>query len=269
MWGMDTKHTIVFLAPLGLLVLLLLAWLLLRKTFRTRYRLDRQFRADPDTDEWMIAFNWSRKVLYIPTVIVSLLAAGLMLGQKHGLWPGLNQELVGGVWLAVFIVNFLVDEYEMNLKVLLIGLLFMIALALWLAYMDWVGPFLGLFRHVGMSMSAGGYLMMALVLLAAIAVSWLKGLFYFVAMTPNYMNIQSGPTETAEQVSREAYSTRIDTGDVMERVLGFGRIIITFSDTRRPPLVLLVGRVGRRAQLLESIRGVMNIDRHTKTPELM
>jgi len=94
-----------------------------------------------------------------------------------------------------------------------------------------------------------------------------RGLFYYVAITPNYLNIQSGPTETGEQVSREEYSTRIDTGDFLERLFGFGRIIITFSDTRRQPLFLLVGRIGKKASTLESIRGKLAVDRYQPVRE--
>ena len=101
----------------------------------------------------------------------------------------------------------------------------------------------------------------------AILIAWLRGLFYYVAITPNYMNIQVGPTETGEQIAREEYSTRIDTGDFLERLLGFGRIIITFSDQRRQPMMLLVGRIGKKAALLESIRGKLAFDRHQPARE--
>jgi hypothetical protein len=43
-------------------------------------------------------------------------------------------------------------------------------------------------------------------------------------------------------------------------VLGFGRIIITFADQHRPPLVLLVSRIGKKAAMLESLRGVTAVD---------
>ena len=92
--------------------------------------------------------------------------------------------------------------------------------------------------------------------------SWIKGLFCYVAITPNYMNIQAGLTETAEQVSREDYTTRVDTGDFLERVMGFGRVIITFRDSRRMPMMLLVGGIGKKTQALETIRGKLTVDTH-------
>ena len=128
--------------------------------------------------------------------------------------------------------------------------------------MGWVKPFVRFFGHLGVEIDATGYLVLAGIFAMAILISWIKGLFYYVTITPNYMNIQVGPTETGEQISREEYSTRIDTGDFLERLVGFGRIVITFSDQRRQPIMLLVSRIGKRAQTLESIRGKLAIDRY-------
>ncbi len=253
----------IFAVPFALLALGGLAWLLLRKTLRTRNRMERQLRDDPDINEWLVVFNWSRKVLYVPTILASLLAAALMYLKQWGVLPTLNGELVGGVWLAVFFLNFLVDEYELSIKVLLIIILCAIVLGLWLTLLDWLQPFLRVFTRLDIAISGTGYVVISAIFLLAIAISWLKGLFYYVAITPNYMNIQVGPTETGEQVSREEFSTRVDTGDFLERLLGFGRIMVTFADQRRQPMMLLVGKIGKRAARLESIRGKLAVDRYT------
>jgi len=249
----------VFSLPFALVVLGVAAWFVLRKTIRTRGRVNRSLREDPDINEWLVVFNWSRKVLYLPTVLASVLAAVLMYFLPE---RGLHATIIGGVWLGVFFLNFLVDEYEMSVKVLLIIVLCVFLLVLWLVFMDWLHPFARLFRHLGVAISPTVYLLVAGMFLIAIAISWLRGLFYYVAITPNYLNIQIGPTETGEQVSREEYSTRVDTGDFLERLLGYGRIIITFADQRRQPLVLLVGRIGTVASRLESIRGKLAVDRY-------
>jgi len=252
----DWKKWLVFSIPFLLVLLGLLVWALARKTIRTRLQMARQLRDDPDIHEWLVVFNWSRKVLYGPTIVMSLIAAALT-------WLNVgNPRTIGGFWLAVFFVNFLVDEYELNLKVILIGLLCIVAMVLWLIYLDWIESFFRFFRNLGIQIDAMGYLMIALIFLLAIAVSWIRGLFYYVAITPNYLNIQVGPTETGEQVSREEYSTRVDTGDFLERLQGFGRIVITFADQRRQPIMLLIGRVGKVARDLESIRGKLAMDIH-------
>jgi len=254
-WGW--KEITIFCVPFALAALGLLAWLLLRKTVRTRFRMKVQLRQDPDINEWLVVFNWSRKVLYVPTIIASLAAFAIMLTGPSELVG----EIVGGCWLAVFFLNFLVDEYEMSIKVLLIVVLCLIVLFLWLLFLDWLGPFVRFFGRLDISISATGYLMITVIFAVAVAISWIRGLFYYIAVTPNYLNVQVGPTETGEQVSREEFSTRIDTGDFLERLLGFGRLIVTFSDQRRQPMVLLISKIGRNAKRLESIRGKLAFDR--------
>jgi hypothetical protein len=253
-----TYKWVVFLIPFGLLLIGVGMLLLLRRTFRTRLHVERQIREDPDINEWLVVFGWSRKVLYLPTVLVSFVAAAIM--YINPTWQ--HAGALGGIWLGVFFVNFLIDEYELSIKVLLIGLLLIAVLLLWLGLLDWLVPFARSFRKLAMEMSGTGYLIIAIIFLAAIGVAWIRGLFYYVAITPNYMNIQVGPTETGEQISREEYSTRVDTGDFLERLLGFGRLIITFADQRRQPMMLLIGRIGKRAARLESIRGKLAFDRY-------
>ena len=74
------------------------------------------------------------------------------------------------------------------------------------------------------------------------------------------MNLQEGPTETGEQIGREDYNSRVDTSDFLERLLGFGRIIITFRDKKREPISLLVWRIQEKVQMLERVRGKFAID---------
>lgn len=260
MW--DWKRIAIFSIPFMLIAISVIVWLFMRKTLRSRRNMERQLREDPDINEWLVVFGWSRKILYLPMVLSSVIACILMyIGQAAGWGPAFG-HVVGGIWLGVFVLNFLVDEYEMSVKVLVIALLCVVLLCLWLVALDWFVPFLRFFRNLRFSLSAQGYLILALLFLLAIGVAWLKGLFYYVAITPNYLNIQVGPTETGEQVSREEYSTRIDTGDFLERMLGFGRIVVTFADQRRQPMLLLVGRIGPKAAKLESIRGKLAVDRY-------
>jgi len=258
--GWPTAKIVVFLVPFGLIVVAAVAWLLLRNTIMTRLTMVKQLRNDPDIEDWLVVFNWTRKVLYLPTVVASLVAFVLMNLHEHQYLTSLDPYVLGGIWLAVFFVNFLIDEYEIGVMVLLITALGLLAGGLWLQYMDWLKPFLAAFARLRFSINSIGYLVIALIFLLAIVISWLKGLFYYVAITPNYLNIKSGPTESAEQVSREEFGTRIDTGDFLERCLGFGRIVITFSSPHRPPLLLLVGRIGRKAVQLETVRSKLAIE---------
>ena len=252
----DATRIVVLLLPIILIGAGAVAWLFMRKTIRTRLRIQKQLRDDPDINEWLVCFNWSRKVLYLPMIAASLVAALVV-----ALAPDAS-KVVGGVWLGIFFLNFLVDEYEMSVKLLFLFLLCFVVLGLWLTFLGWFGGFISLFKRVEFTLNPTAYVIIALLFVIAIAVSWFKGLFYYVAITPNYLNIQVGPTETGEQVAREEYSTRVDTGDFLERMLGFGRIVITFADQRRQPLLLLVGHIGEKAGRVEAIRGKLAIDRY-------
>ncbi|HHH75539.1 MAG TPA: hypothetical protein ENL03_00775 [Phycisphaerae bacterium] len=254
---------LVFCIPFALVLLGVLVLVGFRKTIRTRYRVSKTIKADPDINEWLLVFNWSRKVLYVPFIATSMIAAILtLIFVKETGQSGIDPHLIGGIWMGVFFLNFLIDEYEVSIKLILIFILIVVVMMLWLNILGWLGSFLETFKYLRISLSATAYFTFAGIMSVAVLVSWVRGLFYYVAITPNYMNLQLGPTETGEQISREDYSTRIDTGDFLERLMGFGRVVITFKDQRRQPLMLLVGRIGKVAQKLESIRGKLAFDRH-------
>jgi hypothetical protein len=245
----------------GVVVILVVAWITLRKTIRTRLRMKRIIRDDPDINDWLIIFNWTPKILYVPTIAASLLASLLMLLSGAGwIFSYIRPEIVGGVWFAIVFLNLLVEEYNISVKVLIIAVVSSGFFLLWLHLLDWVMPFIKLFRHLALSISATGFLLVAIIGLLTILISWLKGLFYYVTITPNYMNMQQGPTESGGHIGREDYNTVVDTSDFLERLMGFGRIVIIFKDMKRQPLVLLVWRIQKKAQRLEKVRGKFAID---------
>ncbi len=238
------------------------AWFLLRHTLRSRLRMKKLLQADPDMNDWLIVFGWTPKVLYVPTMAASLLASVLMF-LKETEWSvlaSINPRVIGGIWFAIFIINLIIEEYDVSIKLLIIGIIGLGFLFLWLHLVGWVGGFLRVFRHLGFSISGTGYLLVTLIGLLTIFVSWVRGMFYYVAITPNYMNLQEGPTETGEQISREDYNTRIDTGDFVERLFGFGRIVITFKEKSRLPLTLLTWNIQGKAQMLERVRAKYAVD---------
>lgn len=262
-----TSKMIAFYIAIGLAVAIIVAWLLLRNTLRTRLRMKQIILHDPDIDDFLVIFNWTSKILYFPTIIASIVASNLMLLQEREVWffASIKPEIIGGVWFVIFFLNFLVEEYDITIMALLISLLSIGFLFLWLNLVGWVSGFLGLFKHFGLSISSTGYLLVSIIGMLTILISWLKGLFYYVTITPNYMNLQEGPTETGEQIGREDYNTRIDTSDFFGRLLGFGKIVITFKDRKRQPIVLQVSSIKRKAELLEKIRAKLVIDHSFKS----
>jgi len=261
-WSWTSNQMIALYIALGVIVAGVVAWLILRKTVRTRIAMERQLRQDPDINDWLVIFGWTPKVLYVPTIVVAVLASLLMFMQESGwkIFAGINPKTIGGIWFAVFFINFLIEEYHINIKILLLATLGIGFLLLWLHLLGWVGGFLRLFTSLAFSISGTGYLLITIIGLLTILISWLQGLFFYVAITPNFLNVQVGPTEAGEQIGREDYNTRVDTGDFLERLLGFGRIIITFKEKSRPPLTFLVWRVEPKAEMLEKVRGKFAID---------
>ncbi|NIA07226.1 MAG: hypothetical protein GWP14_06260 [Actinobacteria bacterium] len=266
---MSNKMIALYIA-VGVALAGAVAWLVLGKTVRSRLRMEKILRNDPDINDWLIVFNWTPKILYLPTIAASVAACLLMsLRQAGWVFEAVSPEVIGGIWLVVFFVNFLIEEFEISVKLLLITLVSVGFLLLWLHLLGWVVGFLKSFRHLALSVNATGYLLVAIIGLLTIFVSWLKGLFFYVAITPNYMNLQEGPTETGEQIGREDYNSRVDTGDFLERLLGFGKILITFKDQKRQPISLLVWRIDKKAQLLEKVRGkfAIDLDSHARADE--
>jgi hypothetical protein len=261
-WSWVSNQMLALYIAMGVALVGVVAWLIVRKTIRTRMGMERQLRQDPDINDWLVVFGWTNKALYFPTILVAVLASVLMFMQESGwkVFAGINPKTVGGVWFTVFFLNFLIEEYHINIKVILITVVSIGFLLLWLHLLGWVTGFLAMFRSLAFSISGTGYLLIALIGLLTIGVSWLRGLFFYVAITPNFLNLQEGPTEAGEQIGREDYNTKIDTGDFLERLLGFGRISITFKERARLPLTLLVWRVEKKAQMLEKVRAKFAID---------
>jgi len=246
----------------GLLAIAVGTWFFLRKTFRTRLKMHKVMKLDPDVNDWLIIFNWTPKILYAPTIVASLVASLLIYLNEIDLWffgsiPGV---VIGSIWLTIFFLNFLVEEYSVSIKILVITLVSLSCFFLWLNLLGWVVGFLKLFKHLALSVNATGYLLVGIIGLFTIMISWLKGLFYYMTITPNYMNLQEGPTESGEQIGREDYNSRIDTSDFLERLMGFGRIVITFKDKKREPISVLVWRIQKKAQTLEKVRAKFAID---------
>lgn len=272
-WSWVSNQLIAVYIALGVALAGVVAWLILRRTLRTRIGMERQLREDPDINDWLVIFGWTPKVLYVPTIVVAVLASLLMFMQESGwkIFAGINPKTVGGIWFTIFLVNFIIEEYHVSIKVILIAFVGAGFLLLWLHLLGWVGGFLGLFKSLAFSISGTGYLLIAIFGLLTIGISWLQGLFHYVAITPNSLNLQEGPTEAGEQIGREDYNSKVDTGDFLERLLGFGRISITFKEKSRLPLTLLVWRVQKKADMLEKVRSKFAIDypqQRGVTPEL-
>jgi len=260
MGNWTSTQIIVFLAPFAIVFIGLIIWLLMRRSIRTRFRMNHQLRDDPDISEWLVVFGWTRKIIYLPVILVSLVFFVLSLLMKE------PSGTMGAIWLGFFLVNFMIEEYDAGIKELLLLILGLGGMVLWLSYLDWLKDLWSFLGGISADMNGVAYLLFALIFLVAIGVSWIRGLFFYVAFTPNYINIQKGPTESGQQIGREEISTIVDTEDLLERMLGFGRISVSFRDSRREDIHLLAWGIGKKSRKLESIRGAIVVERHSTEP---
>lgn len=246
---------IVFAAPFALVLIGFGILMLMRKTVRTRFQMVKQLDADPDIKNWLVVFGWTGKIIYFPTVVLSLLF--FVLSALGAVNPG----TLGAIWLGFFLLNFVIEEYEAGIKEVLLMVITIAGLTLWLSYLNWLDGFWGFLGGISAEMGGVAYLLISLIFLLAIGTSWVKGLFHYAAFTPNYVNLQRGPTESGEQIGREEFDTLVDTSDLLERLLGFGSIIVRFHDSRKEPLRMLVWGIGGKSRKLENIRSAITIDR--------
>lgn len=256
-----TPKMIAFYVIVGIAIIAVMGWFLLKSTGRTRLGMKQTLNLDEDLagGEFLIVFDWSQKVLYLPTVIASFIAAVFMYfldpDPALPLSPEVIRiiEIIGGVWVAIFFFNFLIEEYNVRLMVIVLSLVSMGFLLLLLILFECMGSFFKLFKHLDVFISWKGYLLAGLIGFLTIVVSWVKGLFYYIVVTPNYLNIQEGLTETGKQIARRDFHTSVDTTDLAERLFGFGKVIVTFKQSEKEPITLYVWRIGAKAKKLEEM----------------
>lgn len=269
-----SNKMIGFYVVIGIAVIATMGWFFLvkREVVRTRLKVKVTMQNDPELtrldngkkiNEFLIVFNWTRKVLYLPTIIASLFAAVLIcvVEPEAAGWFDSKMdsemvqmiEVIGGIWFAIIFLNFLVEEYDIRLMVIIMSLVSVGFLLLWLYLFGWVNSFFRLFTHLDVFISWKGYLLVGLIGMLTLLVSWVRGLFYFVVITPNFINIQEGLTETGTQIAKKDYNSSVDTSGLVERLLGFGKIKITFKGSEREPITLYVWKIGAKAKKLEEI----------------
>ena len=86
-----------------------------------------------------------------------------------------------------------------------------------------------------------------------------------IALKGSARNRETGLTESGRQINRDAFTTTVDTGDLMERMWGFGRIIVTFRDPTFKPMELMVWNIKGKAKKLEAIRATYVVDSQQRT----
>jgi hypothetical protein len=233
------------------------------KVARTRYSVERKIREHREVHEYVILWNRPRWVLYAPSMVVAVLFGVFVLLRGRGLFPqAVTPRMLGGIWVVVCMLNVLVEQFHMSIKAVLIIVPTVGAILLVLHLVGYADDAVRLLRYAAVDVPAKLYFIATGVIAAVLFIGWMHGLFHYMAVTPNVADLQRGLTETGRQIKNADYDVDFDATDVVERWLfGFGRIIISFRDPNRPPMVFFVPRASEVDERIRRVRSVTAIDR--------
>jgi hypothetical protein len=260
-WGsnaMIATYVLVGLVIAGEIVLIITL-----KTARTRYSVEKMILNHGDVHEYAILWDRPRWVLFTPVMGVSILFGICMLLSDAGWFPqAITPRMLGGIWVVLCVLNVLVEQFHMSIKVVFIVVPTLGALLLLLHLINYADDVIHLVRYAAVAVPAKLYFMTAFVVALVMLIGWIQGLFYYMAITPNVADLQRGLTETGRQIKNADYDVDFDATDVVERWLfGFGRIIISFRDPSRPPMVFFVPHASKTDDRIRRVRSVTAIDR--------
>jgi uncharacterized membrane protein YciS (DUF1049 family) len=260
-WGSNTMVAVYILS--GCIIAAELAAIVVLRTARTRYTVERKILAHREVNEYVILWNRPRWILYMPTMAVSLVFGVLLVLRHHGLAPqALSPGMLGGVWVVVAILNVLVEQLHMTIRTVLILVPTLAAVLLALHLVGRADEAVRLLRYSAVNVPPKLYFLTALTIALVNFIGWVHGLFHYMAVTPNMADLQRGLTETGKQIKNSDYDVDFDATDVVERWLfGFGRIIVTLDDPNRPAMVFFVPHAAKVDERLRRVRSVTAIDR--------
>jgi len=249
MIGLYLAAGIVFLAVVGLLVLI--------KISRTRLDKEKGLHANKDINDWLVIFNWSRKILYVPLIITGFITASLMLVLPQ------HAALYGRIWFLIWLGSFFVEEFKVSLMSLVIFFGTIVLGSVILFMMGLFGEFSSWLGNLDIYASSLFYVLFSIAHLLVIFVSYMIGLFRYISIEPNQVNIQEGFGHDGQMFDSKKCDVFVDASkDFVEWLFGVGKIRISFPGSDRMPITYLVGRIKNKARFLEGVRAVTAIDGH-------
>lgn len=256
----DTKAIALYFGS-GIVSFGILAFVVLMRRATTRWEMEERLRQDDDIHDWLVIFNWSKKILHVPTICCSFVAAFVV-----WLFPQ-SGEVVGAVWFCVWLFCHTIEDNDIGLAAaiaMFVGVLLFLVLAIFGGVLDDIAD---LARLISLTASPSLYIGFGMIYLISILISYIKGLFYYVAIEPNQMIVQFKIGEDGETFQRSQYDARVEAStDIFEWFFfDMATIKIQFRDGKRSPLEYYVGRIRRKARYLSAVLGVTAIDRAKRT----
>lgn len=238
------------------------------KSIRTRIARDNDLRQDQNIDVWLTIFDWTWLILFVPSMVVLVLCGvtGYIINWAVPAEQAANSivhQVLGGFAFGIFCLNAAVVIFKLTPTRVLVLFLSMVGLCLILLLMG-VDIFLGFFgklKYLGVEVEPQGYLLMAYVGFFFLRLIWISGLFEYIAMAPNRLDIQRGLSESERGIQRKDFRVSIDTEDVILRLFKVGRIIISFPLSDRLPMSYLVMGIDKKAKYAMEAASVVSIGR--------
>tara|TARA_Y100000310_G_scaffold271105_1_gene285416 strand:+ start:2369 stop:3370 length:1002 start_codon:yes stop_codon:yes gene_type:complete len=262
-WG--SMEMIAFYIFIGFTVLVPVIFWLLRKKGAIRTRIDKEneIRQNPSIHVWLVVFDWTRLVVFLPTIIFLVVAAlvswltNVIVSEEYLVAV---QRCIGGVVIAVFVLNTLVVLFEFTWTKIgfVLGSLGFFTLLVILSGL--FSQVFGKLRYLGVSIEPLGYLLIAYVLLNFLRLIWLNGLFDYVVFTPNRLDVQEGSSESGKGTKSSRFNVSVDTHDAIERAFGLGCIRVNFMDLDKDTINLNVWGVQKKSKYAVAAASATSID---------
>ena len=197
---------------------------------QTRFDVEERIVEYQEITEYVILWNRPRWVLYIPSLILSLLFA-LILGLQRGevIPEVVSLSTLGGTWVFLGFINLLIEQFHIEIKDVVIFFSTLGFLALLLYFLGLAPQAIALYRYLGVALPMKFYIMAAFVISLVVGIGWLYGLFHYTALTPNMVEIQRGLTETSDQIKIASVRSQPDTTDLLERMMGCGFLQLSLN----------------------------------------
>jgi hypothetical protein len=249
---------------IGITLTAILGGYVLKKTRSIRTRIDRDndLRQDRNISVWLTTFDWTWLVLFVPTMAVAVLCG--IIGYIIDWVDPANSmvhRILGGVCFGFLCLNAAVVVFKLTPTRVLLFVSAVVAFCLILLLMG-VGvclSFFEKFKYLGVRVDPLGYLLIAYVGFFFLRLIWITGLFEYVAMAPNRLDIQMGLSESERGIQRKDFRVSIDTEDVILRLFKVGRIIISFPQSDRLPMSYLVTGIDKKARYAVEAASVISV----------
>ena len=232
------------------------------KSARTRFERDNEVRQNPNIKVWLTGYDWGWPVLFVPTIVLMMLAGvlGLILNWifSNAETVSAIQAVIGGIVIAVGTINAVVVIFKLKPVILglLVGSFFIILLILLLHGPNTLMTFFKGFRHLGVSIEPIGYILLAYIWSVFLRVIWVRSLFFYWVFLPNRLELQHGLSESNDSVDRDDLRHRIDTDDVILRWWNVGIITFYFPELDRLPITNVVWGIHKKAVYANRIASV-------------